>query len=130
MDVAANPNSEQVLVADNGDQDIERYDYAGNLVGRVGTQGGYLPSPTPGLFGPTRFAGPNGVDVDNSGDIHVSQTLAPGSGQDVWAGKTLSLLVSKLDSSTSEGRRRTAGRAGRGNHNLADHPPRQAHVGD
>ena len=103
MDVAADPSADQVLIADNGpDQRIERYDYAGNQVGAVGVQDGYLAGPTPGLLGPNRFAGPRGVDVDSAGNIYVAQTLNPGSGLHAWSAENLTLIVSKLSPSGSE----------------------------
>jgi hypothetical protein len=83
MDVAANPNADEVLVADNGtDQRVERYGYSGALVGTLGVS--YLSGTTPGLLGPTRFAGVRGVDVDSSGNIYVLQSFGPGRGTEHW----------------------------------------------
>jgi hypothetical protein len=83
MDVAASPVADEVLVADNGtDQRVERYGYSGALVGTLGVS--YLSGTTPGLLGPTRFAGVRGVDVDSSGNIYVLQSFGPGRGTEHW----------------------------------------------
>jgi Bacterial Ig domain/Fibronectin type III domain len=103
MDVAADPNADQVLIADNGsDQDVERYDYTGNLVGRLGVQGGYLAGPTPGLLDKNRFAGPRGVDVDSAGNVYVMQTLNPNRGVRGWNEGGGQMILSKLTPSGSE----------------------------
>jgi hypothetical protein len=99
LDVAADPTSDTVLVSDNGpDQDVERYDYGGNLVGRVGVQGGYLAGPDPGLIGPDRFAGPRGVAVDGVGNVYVSQGGRPNTTET----RATSHIISKLTPAGSE----------------------------
>ncbi|HSD79367.1 MAG TPA: hypothetical protein VLB47_01860 [Solirubrobacteraceae bacterium] len=80
MDVAANPNADEVLIADNGpDQRVEGYDYNGNPTRTIGVQGGYLAGPTPGLIGPDRFVAPHGVAIDAAGNVYVDQGAWPGS---------------------------------------------------
>jgi PA14 domain/Thrombospondin type 3 repeat len=84
-DVAADSNSDTLLVTDNSaDQRVEKYNYSGTVVGTFGQS--YLRGPTPGLIRNGRFAGPRGVDIDASGNIYVSETSDPGSGNDGWHG--------------------------------------------
>jgi hypothetical protein len=89
MDVATNPNGDEVLIADNGpDQRIETFTYTGAPNRTIGES--YLNGPTPGLLGPIRFAGPRGVDVDQAGNVYVLQTFAPGRGTLHWQDGELS----------------------------------------
>jgi hypothetical protein len=96
MDIAADPTSDEVLIVDNGlDQRVERYSYTGTQVGTLGES--YLNGPTPGLLGPTRFAGPRGVDVDAQRNVYVMQSFNPQRGTVGWADEELgdTMMVSK-----------------------------------
>ena len=83
QDLAADPTTDQVWITNNAQaQDVERYTYGGALADTFGTS--YLSGPTPGLLGPKRFAGPDGIALDNAGNIYVTQTSQPGSGDRGW----------------------------------------------
>ena len=82
--VAASPSSDELLVADNGqDQAFKWFNYAGTQTGQVGVTGGYLQGPDPGLVGPDRFVGPRSVAIDGSGDIYTAENCMPGIAQSV-----------------------------------------------
>ena len=94
MDVAASPVADEVLIPDNGqDQDVEIYSYAGAQLRAIGES--YLSGPSPGAIGPQRFAGPRGVDVDNSGNVYVTQTCNPGRGSRGWTDDGYCMILSK-----------------------------------
>ena len=80
--VAASPSSDELLVADNGqDQDFKWFNYAGTQTGQVGVTGGYLQGSDPGLVGPDRFVGPRSVAIDGSGNIYTAENCMPGIAQ-------------------------------------------------
>ena len=80
--VAASPSSDELLVADNGqDQDFKWFDYAGTQTGQVGVTGGYLEGSDPGRVGPDRFVGPRSVAIDGSGNIYTAENCMPGIAQ-------------------------------------------------
>ena len=82
--VAASPSSDELLVADNGqDQDFKWFNYAGTQTGQVGVTGGYLQGSDPGLVGPDRFVGPRSVAIDGSGNIYTAENCMPGIAQ-LW----------------------------------------------
>ena len=84
--VAASPSSDELLVADNGqDQDFKWFNYAGTQTGQVGVTGGYLQGSDPGLVGPDRFVGPRSVAIDGSGNIYTAENCMPGIAQSVTA---------------------------------------------
>ena len=98
--VAASPRSDELLVADNGqDQDFKWFNYSGTQMGQVGVTGGYLQGSDPGLIGPDRFVGPRSVAIDGSGNIYTSENCMPGIAQSVT---TVSdgpcAIISKYDS--------------------------------
>ena len=83
--VAASPSSDELLVADNGqDQDFKWFNYSGTQTGQVGVTGGYLQGSDPGLIGPDRFVGPRSVAIDGSGNIYTAENCLPGVSQSVW----------------------------------------------
>ena len=80
--VAASPSSDELLVADNGqDQDFKWFNYAGTQTGQVGVTGGYLQGSDPGLVGPDHFVGPRSVAIDDSGNIYTAENCMPGIAQ-------------------------------------------------
>ena len=101
MDVAADPTADQVWVTDNGTaQNLKRYTYAGSLAGTFGES--YLSGSSPGLLGPTRFAGPRGVGLDGSGNLYVAQTADAGFGDKGWTDGIRPLTLSKFSPTGSQ----------------------------
>lgn len=102
MDIACDPSSDTVLIADNGqDQNFKKYSYdpanvnpmaattGGPISGSstIGIQNGYLDSTqgTPGTLGPLRFVNPRAIAVDASGNVLLVQNGLPGAGDKSWA---------------------------------------------
>jgi hypothetical protein len=82
--VAASPNSDELLVADNGvDQNFKWFNYSGTQTGQLGVTGGYLQGSDPGLIGPDRAVGPRSVAIDGSGNIYTAENCMPGIAQSV-----------------------------------------------
>jgi hypothetical protein len=97
--VAASPSSDELLVADNGqDQDFKWFNYSGAQTGQVGVTGGYLQGSDPGLIGPERFVGPRSVAIDGSGNIYTAENCLPGVSQSVWQTPGPCAIVSQYQS--------------------------------
>jgi hypothetical protein len=97
--VAASPSSNELLVADNGqDQDFKWFNYSGTQTGQVGVAGGYLQGSDPGLIGPDRFVGPRSVAIDGSGNIFTAENCLPGVSQSVWQTPGPCAIISEYQS--------------------------------
>jgi hypothetical protein len=118
MDITCDPNSDTVLIADNGqDQNFKKYSYdsanvnpmapttGGPIPGSstIGIQKGYLDTTqgVPGTLGPLRFVNPRAIAVDASGNVLIGQSGTPGAGDDSWTTGPCA-FVSLLNSSGVE----------------------------